>query len=53
MAGLQSFGRKQKREQRRRNHIARDLHTPKYKQRVKQSEKRKVRRQIEENDDAY
>lgn len=52
MTGMQSFGRKEKREQRRRNHIARDLHTPKYKQRIKQG-KKKDRRQVEENDDGY
>lgn len=53
MTGMQSFGRKEKREQRRRNHIARDLHTPKYKQRIKQGKKKKDRRQVEENDDGY
>ena len=44
MTGMQSFGRKQKREQRRRNHIARDLNTPKYRQRVKESKKWKEKR---------
>jgi hypothetical protein len=32
MAGLNKYSDKQKREQRRRNHIARDLRTPKYRQ---------------------
>ena len=34
--GMRSFGVKQRREQRRRNHIARDLLTPKYRQRRKE-----------------
>jgi hypothetical protein len=34
MTGLGKFDPKQRREQRRRNHIARDLRTPKYRQRV-------------------
>lgn len=53
MTGMQSFGRKQKREQRRRNHIAKDLAHPKYRQRVVkvkivERERRKFR--IEEED---
>lgn len=54
MTGMQSFGRKEKREQRRRNHIAKDLRTPKYKERVVKmvvKEKRKFR--IEEDEDSY
>lgn len=34
MVGLHKFTDKEKREQRRRNHVARDLATPKYHQRV-------------------
>lgn len=34
MAGLNKYDEKQKREQRRRNHIARDLLSPKYRQRI-------------------
>lgn len=34
MTGLNKYSDKMKREQRRRNHVARDLRTPKYKQRV-------------------
>lgn len=34
MAGLNKFGDKRKREQRRRNHIARDLRTKKYRKQV-------------------
>lgn len=35
--GMNSYDEKQKRSQRRRNHYARDLLTPKYKQRVIES----------------
>lgn len=38
--GLQSFGRKQRREVRRRNHIAYDLANPKYRQRIKDNNKK-------------
>lgn len=51
MTGMQSFSHKQKREQRRRNHIAKDLATPKYKQRRVENKKRKPR--IEEEEDSY
>jgi hypothetical protein len=37
MPGMKSYEPKQRREQRRRNHIARDLGTPKYRQRVKKN----------------
>jgi hypothetical protein len=40
MVGLHKFSDKEKREQRRRNHIARDLLTPKYRQRVVPDRKR-------------
>lgn len=53
MSGMQSFSHKQKREQRRRNHIAKDLNTPKYKQRVVKIKVRNVERRkfrIEEED---
>lgn len=36
MTGLNKYSEKEKRSQRRRNHIARDLATPKYHQRVMQ-----------------
>jgi hypothetical protein len=48
---MKAFDRKQQREQRRRNHIAKDLATPKYKQRRVESKKRKPR--IEEDEDSY
>jgi len=35
VTGLKKFGDKERRKQRRNNHIARDLMTPKYRQRVK------------------
>jgi hypothetical protein len=53
MTGMRSFGRKQKREQRRRNHIAKDLHSPKYKQRVKQPKRREERDWRIEEEDTY
>jgi hypothetical protein len=37
---MRSFTGKQRREQRRRNHIAKDLRTPKYKQRRVESKKK-------------
>lgn len=40
MTGLNKFDEKTKREQRRRNHVARDLMTPKYHQRIIPSRKR-------------
>lgn len=40
MVGLHKFTDKEKREQRRRNHIARDLATPKYRQRIVPDKKR-------------
>jgi hypothetical protein len=40
MVGLHKFTGKEKREQRRRNHIARDLLTPKYRSRVVPDKKR-------------
>lgn len=40
MTGLNKFDEKNKREQRRRNHVARDLLTPKYHQRVVPDRKR-------------
>ena len=39
MKGLNGFSQKQRRAQRRRNHIARDLRTPKYGPRIKESKK--------------
>lgn len=50
--GMRSYGRKQRREMRRRNHVAKDLHSPKYRQRKKEG-KRKSEfnfREIEEFD---
>jgi hypothetical protein len=40
MVGLHKFDGKNKREQRRRNHVARDLATPKYHQRIIPDRKR-------------
>jgi hypothetical protein len=40
MSGMRSFGMKQKREQRRRNHIAKDLASAKYRQRRKEPKRR-------------
>lgn len=40
MVGLHKFTGKEKREQRRRNHVARDLATPKYRPRVVPDRKR-------------
>lgn len=40
MVGLHKFSDKDKRAQRRRNHIARDLLTPKYRQRIVPDRKR-------------
>lgn len=40
MVGLNKFDIKKKREQRRRNHVARDLATSKYRQRVVPDKKR-------------
>lgn len=37
MTGMNRYGDKQKRAMRRRNHIARDLKTKKYRQRVRES----------------
>lgn len=51
MSGMSAFDRKEKRKQRRRNHIAKDLATPKYKQRRVENKKRKPR--IEEEEDSY
>jgi hypothetical protein len=51
MPGMRSFSPKQRREQRRRNHIAKDLNTPKYRQRKVENKKRKPR--IEEAEDSY
>jgi hypothetical protein len=39
MSGLNGVGRKQRRELRRRNHVARDLLTPKYGPRIRESNK--------------
>lgn len=39
MAGLNKYSDKEKREMRRRNHIARDLRTPKFKQRIEKIKK--------------
>lgn len=44
MPGLKKFGDKEKRKQRRNNHIARDLMTPKYRQRTVE------RKRIEDED---
>lgn len=46
MAGLNKYSDKEKREMRRRNHIARDLRTPKFKPRV--IEKRRKENDIED-----
>jgi hypothetical protein len=48
--GMKSFARKQRREQRRRNHIAKDLHSNKYRQRV-QHKKPKNEPTVEEWDE--
>jgi hypothetical protein len=37
LKGMKAYTRKQRREQRRRNHVAKDLHSPKYRQRVKRN----------------
>lgn len=50
MPGMQSYDRKQRREQRRRNHVALDLGSPKYRQRVKESKKKKDKFDIKEFD---
>ena len=39
MSGLQRYYGKQRREQRRRNHVARDLYTPKYGPRIRESKR--------------
>lgn len=39
MPGLQRYGAKQRRAVRRRNHIARDLRTPKYGPRIRESKR--------------
>lgn len=39
MHGLKSFGKKEKRAVRRRNHVAKDLASGKYRQRIKPSKK--------------
>jgi hypothetical protein len=39
MTGMRSYIGKQRREQRRRNHVAKDLGTPKYRQRIKRDVK--------------
>ena len=48
MVGLHKFEGKNKREQRRRNHVARDLLTPKYRQRIVPDRKR-----IDNEDGSY
>lgn len=50
MTGLNKYDDKMKREQRRRNHIARDLRTPKYRQRV-EKRKDKYKDGIQEDDE--
>lgn len=47
MPGLKKFGDKERRKQRRSNHIAKDLMTPKYRQRVLD------RKRIEDEDGNY
>jgi hypothetical protein len=47
MAGLNKYDPKLRREQRRRNHVARDLFSPKYRQRVIPN------RFAEDNEDMY
>lgn len=37
--GMNSYDSKQRRKIRRRNHVAKDLQTPKYRQRIKESKK--------------
>jgi len=52
MVGINKFSEKERRKARRSfqsNHIARDLHTPKYKQRVINSN----RKRIDNEDDSY
>jgi hypothetical protein len=54
MSGLRSFGAKQRREVRRRNHIARDLRTPKYGPRIRESKRQHLidelhRREMDED----
>ena len=39
MSGLNSYEQKQRRAQRRRNHIAKDLYTPKYGPRIRESKR--------------
>jgi hypothetical protein len=50
MSGLNKFNDKDKRRQRMRNHIARDLRTPKYKPRVVEPKKRQDWQEEEEED---
>lgn len=49
MSGINHYADKQKRLERRRNHIARDLRTPKYAPRVIEDKRRKIKPQ----DDDY
>lgn len=46
---MKSFEPKRRREVRRLNHIAKDLHSPKYRQRIKESNKKD--KWIEDDDD--
>ena len=50
MSGLRSYGEKQRRQVRRRNHVARDLHTPKYGPRIKESNKHHQIDELHEKD---
>jgi hypothetical protein len=53
VTGMRAFTGKQRREQRRRNHIAKDLATPKYKQRRVENKKRKPRIEKTLEEDSY
>lgn len=51
MVGLNKYDDKRRREMRRRNHVARDLRTPKYTPRVKQP--KKWYDDVDGNDDSF
>ena len=50
MSGLNSVERKQRRAQRRRNHIAKDLRTPKFGPRIKESKRQHLIDEIHQHE---
>lgn len=49
--GINAYGQKQRREMRRRNHVAKDLHSNKYHQRVVNSKYKKRKEELRDDHD--